>query len=62
MPTSSEPILVKHYAQSRLYDTVALRYLALADLKDWRRRGIAFVVWEAETGADITRLLMAELR
>ena len=56
-----EPILVKRHAQQRLYDTAALRYLSVGDLKDWRRRGIAVVVCEAETGADITEALLAEL-
>jgi len=60
MPARAGPILVKRYAQRRLYDASALRYLTLADLKDWQQRGIAFVVREAETGADVTRVLLAE--
>ena len=54
-----EPILVKRYALSRLYDTAALRYVTISDLKDWLARGVPFVVRDAETGDDITRLLLA---
>lgn len=53
------PILVKRYARTRLYDTVAGRYLTLADLRQWRSRGIAFIVCDAETGDDVTQVLLA---
>jgi polyhydroxyalkanoate synthesis regulator protein len=33
------PRLVKRYARSRLYDTEAVRYVTLADLKEWPARG-----------------------
>jgi len=62
MPTSAEPILVKRYARSRLYDTVGARYLTTGDLRDWRARGVAFVVREAESAAEITQVLLAEPR
>jgi len=53
------PILVKRYARSRLCDTVAARYLTVAALRRWQEAGIAFVVGDAETGEDITRVLLA---
>lgn len=53
-----EPILVKRYARSRLYDTVAARYVTVEELRDWRERGIAFEVKEAETGEDVSRVLL----
>jgi polyhydroxyalkanoate synthesis regulator protein len=53
------PRLVKRYARSRLYDTEAARYVTLADLKGWQARGLAFVVVDAETGQDITAVLLA---
>jgi polyhydroxyalkanoate synthesis regulator protein len=62
MPAPSEPILVKRNAQRRLYDTRDLRYLSVANLREWRCRGVVFVVREAETGADITQVLLAERR
>ena len=58
MPSKS-PILVKRYARSRLYDTSAGRYLTISDLRKWTQRAILFVVLDAETGEDITRILLA---
>ena len=54
-----EPILVKRYAGSRLYDAVQARYVMVEQLRDWRVRGIAFIVREAETGEDVSRVLLA---
>ena len=61
MPAKSpqSPILVKRYARDRLYDTVAGRYLNVTDLQKWMARAISFVVLDAETGEDITRVLLA---
>jgi polyhydroxyalkanoate synthesis repressor PhaR len=57
--TDREPILVKRYATRRLYDTVAARYVTLDDLRQWKERGVAFEVRDAETGDDIARVLLA---
>ena len=57
--TTAAQILVKRYANDRLYDTAAARYVSLADLEAWFRDGTAFVVQDAATGADITRILLA---
>lgn len=53
------PKLIKRYARSRLYDTQAARYVTLADLREWRARGLAFTVIDAETNQDITGVLLA---
>jgi polyhydroxyalkanoate synthesis regulator protein len=53
------PILVKRYARDRLYDTVSRRYLTVTDLQKWMARAVSFVVLDAETGEDITRVLLA---
>jgi hypothetical protein len=52
------PKLVKRYARTRLYDTEALRYVTVADLMLWVSKGISFIVIDAETGEDITRILL----
>ncbi len=52
------PIIVRRYARSRLYDTVAGRYLTVDDLRQWLKDGVAFQVRDSETGADITRVLL----
>jgi polyhydroxyalkanoate synthesis regulator protein len=53
------PIIVRRYAGSRLYDTVAGRYLTVDDLRQWLTDGVAFQVRDSETGEDITRVLLA---
>jgi polyhydroxyalkanoate synthesis regulator protein len=53
------PKLVKRYAHSRLYDTKAIRYVTLADLQEWQKRGPAFTVLDVETGQDKTKVLLA---
>jgi polyhydroxyalkanoate synthesis regulator protein len=53
------PILVRRYARSRLYDTVAGRYLSVDDLRQWLKDGVRFEVRDSETGHDITRVLLA---
>jgi len=59
MQTQLQPILVKRYAESRLYDTVATRYLTVPDLRRWKARGISFAVIDAKTGEDVARILLA---
>ena len=53
------PILVKRYGRSRLYDTQRAQYVTLSDLREWRRRGIDFIVVDTETGDEVTRVLLA---
>jgi polyhydroxyalkanoate synthesis regulator protein len=62
MRPQPEPMLVKRYARSRLYDTAALRYVTVGDLRDWLARGMPFVVRDRETGDDITTVLLASAR
>ena len=54
-----QPIVVKRYARSRLYDAANRRYVTVEQLRDWRVKGVAFSVKDTETGADITRVLLA---
>ena len=51
--------LIKRYARSRLYDTQAARYVTVADLRSWTAKGVQFIVIDAETGDDVTRVLLA---
>jgi polyhydroxyalkanoate synthesis regulator protein len=52
-------ILVRRYSRSRLYDTIAGRYLSVDDLRQWLKDGVRFEVRDSETGEDITRVLLA---
>ena len=58
-PQQSNPILIKRYGRRRLYDTVHCRYLTIEDLRRWVADGIDFVVMDLESGADVTRVLLA---
>jgi polyhydroxyalkanoate synthesis repressor PhaR len=58
-PQQSNPILIKRYGRRRLCDTVHCRYLTIEDLRRWVADGIDFVVMDLETGADVTRVLLA---
>ena len=52
-------ILIKRYARDRFYDTASARYVTLDELRQWRRKRVAFTVRDAETGDDITGVLLA---
>jgi polyhydroxyalkanoate synthesis regulator protein len=58
MPEPTE-VLVKRYAGTRLYDATHMRYVSLGQLRRWAAEGFRFSVIDAETGADITRVLLA---
>jgi polyhydroxyalkanoate synthesis repressor PhaR len=49
-----EPILIKRYAEERLYNTQSAGYVTLQDLADMVLGRIKFIVRDAKTGADIT--------
>ena len=54
MHTSDQPVLVKRYAEQRLYRGGISRYLTREDLIAMAKRGEPFVVVDAKTGADVT--------
>jgi polyhydroxyalkanoate synthesis regulator protein len=54
----SKPVLVKRHARSRLYDSEKQRYISIEQLRGWAAEGLAFVVLDAETGADVTDALV----
>jgi polyhydroxyalkanoate synthesis regulator protein len=54
-----EPILVKRYDGARRYDTAKARYVSVEELCGWCARDIPFEVREADTGADVSQVLLA---
>jgi hypothetical protein len=56
---SVKPILVKLYGRRRLFDAEKRRYVSIAQPRNWAVEGVAFVVRDAETGLDVTRVLLA---
>jgi polyhydroxyalkanoate synthesis regulator protein len=57
-----QSVLVKQYARSRLYDTTNQRYVSVEQLRSWTAEGLAFAVIDAETGEDITGVLLGKPR
>jgi polyhydroxyalkanoate synthesis regulator protein len=55
----STRVIIRRYGRRRLYDTCHCRYLSIEDLRQWVANGINFVVVDVETGADVTRVLLA---
>jgi len=56
-----QPILVKRYVRSRLYDTANQHYISVAQLQSWANESVAFTVIDVETGLDVTRVLLAKV-
>jgi polyhydroxyalkanoate synthesis regulator protein len=57
--TKDRPVVVKRYARSRLYDVTNQNYVTVEQLRAWASKGIPFLVIDAETGQDVTSVLLA---
>lgn len=56
-----EPIIIKKYANRRLYNTRSSSYITLEDLSRMTRSGVDFQVVDAKTGADITHQILTQI-
>src|SRR6202795_3769236 len=56
-----QPVVVKKYANRRLYNTESSSYITLDTLADMVRIGRDFVVYDAKTGDDITRGVLTQI-
>jgi len=54
-------VVVKKYANRRLYNTESSSYITLDNLAEMVRRGRDFVVYDAKTGEDITRSVLTQI-
>lgn len=64
MPASdskAEPIIIKKYANRRLYNTDSSTYITLDHLAAMTRDGHEFKVVDAKTGEDITRSVLTQI-
>lgn len=59
--TAAEPIVIKKYANRRLYNTAKSSYVTLDHLAQMVKDGQDFVVNDAKTGEDITRGVLAQI-
>ncbi|WP_338244888.1 polyhydroxyalkanoate synthesis repressor PhaR [Aurantiacibacter hainanensis] len=56
-----EPIIIKKYANRRLYNTRSSSYITLDDLARMVRTGVDFQVLDAKTGSDITHAILTQI-
>jgi polyhydroxyalkanoate synthesis repressor PhaR len=55
------PVVVKKYANRRLYNTESSSYITLENLAEMVREGRDFVVYDAKSGDDITRSVLTQI-
>jgi polyhydroxyalkanoate synthesis repressor PhaR len=58
---ASDPIIIKKYANRRLYNTESSSYITLDDLSRMTREGVDFTVLDAKTGKDITHQILTQI-
>ena len=61
MTTKDQPIVIKKYANRRLYHTGTSTYVTLEDLAAMVKRGDEFAVFDAKSGEEITRSVLAQI-
>ncbi|MEM9937524.1 MAG: polyhydroxyalkanoate synthesis repressor PhaR [Pseudomonadota bacterium] len=57
----SGPVIIKKYANRRLYDTSSSSYVTLDHLSDLVRREVDFEVRDAKSGEDLTRQVLTQI-
>ena len=60
-PEDGKPVVVKKYANRRLYNTATSSYVTLDDLARLIKDGGDFVAYDAKTGEDITRSVLTQI-
>jgi len=56
-----ERVIIKKYANRRLYNTATSSYVTLDHLSEMVREGVDFVVYDAKTNEDITRSVLTQI-
>jgi len=60
-PKSEAPVVIKKYANRRLYNTQTSSYVTLDHLASMVKEGTEFEVRDARTGEDITRSVLTQI-
>ncbi|NIK88667.1 polyhydroxyalkanoate synthesis repressor PhaR [Rhizomicrobium palustre] len=55
------PVVIKKYANRRLYNTESSSYVTLDHLAQMVKQGVSFEVQDARTGEDITRSVLTQI-
>jgi polyhydroxyalkanoate synthesis repressor PhaR len=58
---TANAVVIKKYANRRLYNTATSTYVTLDDLADMVKKGTDFVVYDAKTGEEITRSVLTQI-
>jgi polyhydroxyalkanoate synthesis repressor PhaR len=61
MAAKEEPVVIKKYANRRLYNTGTSTYVTLEDLAEMVKKGEEFTVQDAKTGDDITHPVLTQI-
>jgi polyhydroxyalkanoate synthesis repressor PhaR len=61
MPAKDDPVVIKKYANRRLYNTGTSTYVTLEDLAEMVKKGEDFTVQDAKTGDDITHAVLTQI-
>ena len=61
MPVKDDPVVIKKYANRRLYNTGTSTYVTLEDLAEMVKKGEEFTVQDAKTGDDITHPVLTQI-
>jgi polyhydroxyalkanoate synthesis repressor PhaR len=61
MPAKDDPVVIKKYANRRLYNTGTSTYVTLEDLAEMVKRGEDFTVQDAKSGEDITHPVLTQI-
>lgn len=56
-----EVVVIKKYANRRLYNTATSAYVTLEDLARMVREGVEFVVFDARTNEELTRQILTQI-
>lgn len=59
--TSGDTIVIKKYANRRLYNTASSSYITLEDLARMVRENVDFAVYDAKSGEDITHAILTQI-
>jgi polyhydroxyalkanoate synthesis repressor PhaR len=58
---TGQRVIIKKYANRRLYNTASSSYVTLEHLSDMVKEGVDFVVYDAKTNDDITRSVLTQI-
>lgn len=59
--SQNEPIVIKKYANRRLYNTDTSSYVTLDDLAVMVKENTDFIVYDAKSGEDLTRQILTQI-